>query len=159
MALGAIAHGCRALHVIPLFARRSATHFRVHTCAGWHPLTATLVDSFQPNSTNISTSEGRVAVVTGPNASGKSVYLEQVGIIVYLAHIGCFVPAQHAEIGLTDRIITRMVCDEGHDALFAKDLVQLSNILTSASPRSLVLIDEFGKVWCCSPVDDLGDWS
>ena len=87
-----------------------------------------------------------MAVVTGPNASGKSVYLQQVGLIVYLAHIGCFVPAQHAEVGLTDRILTRMVCDDGHDALFAKDLVQLSGILRAATPRSLVLIDEFGKV-------------
>jgi DNA mismatch repair ATPase MutS len=114
--------------------------------AGWHPLTATLVECFRPNCTTIGTNEGRVAVVTGPNCSGKSVYLEQVGIIVYLAHIGCFVPAAHAKVGLTDRIVTRMVCDEGHNALFAKDLVQLSNILKASTPRSLVLIDEFGKV-------------
>jgi DNA mismatch repair protein MSH5 len=117
-----------------------------YTGAGWHPLTATMVETFKPNSTHFEADKGRVAVVTGPNASGKSVYLEQVGIIVYLAHIGSFVPAQKAKVGLTDRIVTRMVCDEGHNALFAKDLVQLSSILKAATPRSLVLIDEFGKV-------------
>ena len=126
----------------------TCTHHWHHTArsAGWHPLTAALVDSFYPNSTSIGTSVGRISIVTGPNASGKSVYLEQVGIIVYLAHIGCFVPAQHARVGLTDRILMRMLADDGRDAMFARDLVQLGNILKAATSRSLLLIDEFGKV-------------
>ena len=114
---------------------------------GWHPLTAALVDEFQPNDAAIDADARRVAVISGPNGSGKSVYLQQVGLIVFLAHVGCFVPAAAATVGLTDRIATRIVCDEGHDASFAKDLVQLGRLVKGATPRSLLLIDEFGKVW------------
>jgi DNA mismatch repair protein MSH5 len=120
--------------------------------AGWHPLTASLVNSFRPNCTSISTDKGRVVVLTGPNCSGKSVYLEQVGIIVYLAHIGCFVPAQSARVGLVDRILTRMEYNRAQNPSFAKDLVQLSTILKASTSHSLLLIDEFGKV-CCWLID------
>jgi DNA mismatch repair ATPase MutS len=114
--------------------------------AGWHPLTASLVESFQPNDTTIDAVSGRVVVITGPNGSGKSIYLEQIGMIVFLAHIGCFVPAQEATVGLVDTISSRMAGDQGHSESFARDLVQLSRILKAATPRSLLLIDEFGKV-------------
>jgi DNA mismatch repair protein MSH5 len=117
-----------------------------HCPAGWHPLTASLVESFQPNDTSIDAEKGRVVVITGPNSSGKSVYLEQIGMIVFLAHIGCFVPAQEATVGLVDTIASRMAGDLGHSESFAGDLVQLSRILKAATARSLLLIDEFGKV-------------
>lgn len=107
------------------------------------------MDSFQPNNTTIGENAGRVAVVTGPNCSGKSVYLQQVALIVYLAHIGCFVPAESARVGLTDRILTRIVADDSLAGSFASDLVQLSVLLKSATPRTLLLIDEFGKVCTC----------
>ncbi|KAI1130465.1 muts domain V-domain-containing protein [Nemania abortiva] len=87
-------------------------------------------------------------VLTGPNHSGKSVYLKQVGIIVYLAHIGCFVPAEYARIGLTDRILTRIATRESvsrSESAFATDLRQVAFTMNFATRRSLIIIDEFGK--------------
>jgi DNA mismatch repair protein MSH5 len=96
-------------------------------------------DSLEPPST---------IVLTGPNHSGKSIYLKQVAIIVYLAHIGCFVPAEHAQIGLTDRILTRIATRESvarSESAFATDLRQVAFTMNFATRRSLIIIDEFGK--------------
>jgi DNA mismatch repair protein MSH5 len=87
-------------------------------------------------------------ILTGPNHSGKSVYLKQIAIIVYLAHIGCFVPAEYARIGITDRILTRIATRESvacAESAFATDLRQVAFAMNFATRRSLVLIDEFGK--------------
>lgn len=87
-------------------------------------------------------------LMTGPNYSGKSVYLKQVALIVYMAHIGSFVPAEAAEIGLTDKILTRIATRESvsrTQSAFTIDLQQISTALSLATPRSLLLIDEFGK--------------
>ncbi|XP_014674149.1 PREDICTED: mutS protein homolog 5-like [Priapulus caudatus] len=114
---------------------------------GRHPLQELCVPSFVPNDTS-STHQGRVKVLTGPNSSGKSVYLKQVGVIVFLAHIGSFVPAEGAKIGLVDRILSRIRTDESvsiHLSTFMIDLNQMALCLRSATERSLVLIDEFGK--------------
>ena len=87
-------------------------------------------------------------VMTGPNFSGKSVYLKQVAVIVYMAHIGCFVPANRAVIGLTDSILTRVSARETVTRIqsaFMVDLQQAALALTMTTRRSLVIIDEFGK--------------
>lgn len=87
-------------------------------------------------------------VLTGPNFSGKSVYLKQVALIVYMAHIGSFVPAEGACIGLTDKILTRISTRESVSKMqstFMIDLQQMSFALQMATCRSLLLIDEFGK--------------
>lgn len=87
-------------------------------------------------------------VLTGPNHSGKSVYLKQVALIVYLAHIGSFVPAEEATIGLTDRLLTRIATRESvsrNESAFAIDLRQAAFSINFSTPRSLILIDEFGK--------------
>lgn len=115
-------------------------------CVGWHPLAAAVVDSFHPNDLTMSDSENRILVVTGANGSGKSIFLQQVGIIVYLAHIGCFVPAESAEIGLVDAIFSRTNSDAERIETFAHDLTHLGTIMQNASERSLVLMDELGKV-------------
>lgn len=89
-----------------------------------------------------------VMVVTGPNHSGKSVYLKQVALIVYLAHIGSFVPADQACLGLTDRILTRIATRESvsrNQSAFAIDLKQAAFSINFATRRSLILVDEFGK--------------
>lgn len=90
----------------------------------------------------------KVHLLTGPNASGKSVYLKQVGLLAYMAHVGCFVPAVKAEIGVLDGIYSRLrTLDSvtGGMSSFAIDLRQMSGGLKQATGRSLILIDEFGK--------------
>ncbi|KAG9186743.1 hypothetical protein G6011_09851 [Alternaria panax] len=87
-------------------------------------------------------------VLTGPNYSGKSVYLKQVALIVYMAHIGSFVPADSAKIGLTDKILSRVTTRETVSRVqsaFMIDLQQISLALSLATRRSLLIIDEFGK--------------
>ena len=87
-------------------------------------------------------------ILTGPNYSGKSVYVKQVALIVYLAHIGSFVPAESATIGMTDKILTRISTRESVGRIqsaFMIDLQQVSLALSSATNRSLLVIDEFGK--------------
>lgn len=87
-------------------------------------------------------------MMTGPNYSGKSVYLRQVALIVYMAHVGCFVPADRATVGLTDKILTRIATRETvsrFQSAFMIDLQQVALAMTLATYRSLVIIDEFGK--------------
>lgn len=87
-------------------------------------------------------------MMTGPNYSGKSVYLKQIALIVYMAQIGSFVPADSARIGLTDKILTRISTQESvsrDQSAFMIDLQQICMALTHSTPRSLLIIDEFGK--------------
>ena len=87
-------------------------------------------------------------IMTGPNYAGKSVYLKQIALIIYMAHVGCFVPAEQATIGLTDKILTRIATREtvSHfQSAFMIDLQQVALAVTLATHRSLVIIDEFGK--------------
>ncbi|KAG6047789.1 hypothetical protein E4U17_007376 [Claviceps sp. LM77 group G4] len=126
----------------------------IHIENGRHPLQELTVPSFIPNHCNLygepewnnSQSSGRCMIVTGPNSSGKSIYLKQVALIVYLAHIGSYVPAEMAVIGITDRILARITTPEGtdgQDSAFATDLKQLHYAITNMTSRSLLIIDEF----------------
>ncbi|KAJ3350041.1 MutS protein msh5 [Allomyces javanicus] len=94
----------------------------------------------------------RLALLTGPNSSGKSVYLKMVGVVVYLAHLGSYVPAASgAQVPLTDKILTRVAARESVSRMgsaFMIDLQQISHAVRQATSRSLVLIDEFGKGTC-----------
>jgi DNA mismatch repair protein MSH5 len=103
-------------------------------------------DKETPDSDGISAPS--MLMMTGPNYSGKSVFLKQTALIVYMAHVGCFVPATEATIGLTDKILTRIATREtvskGHST-FMTDLHQVALATTIATYRSLVIIDEFGK--------------
>lgn len=113
---------------------------------GRHILVEQSVPSFVPNDTSIP--EQTLSMVTGANSSGKSVYLISVGIIVFLAHIGCHVPARRATIGVTDKMLTRIVTREAIDkceSTFFIDLQNMSRCMTMCTPRSLMLVDEFGK--------------
>ncbi|CAH9118028.1 unnamed protein product [Cuscuta europaea] len=113
---------------------------------GRHLLQEMTVDTFIPNDTKIS-EEGRVNIITGPNYSGKSIYVKQVALIVFLSHIGSFVPAEAATVGLTDRIFcaTGSKFMTAEQSTFMIDLHQVGIMLRHATPHSLCLLDEFGK--------------
>ncbi|XP_077981938.1 mutS protein homolog 5-like [Glandiceps talaboti] len=115
---------------------------------GRHPLQELCVTPFVPNTTKSGGQAGKMKFLTGPNSSGKSVYMKQVGLIVFLAHIGSFVPSESAHIGMCDRICTRIHTRESVSvglSTFMIDINQMSVALRCASSRSLVLVDEFGK--------------
>ncbi|CAI9088360.1 OLC1v1022668C1 [Oldenlandia corymbosa var. corymbosa] len=113
---------------------------------GRHVLQEMTVDTFIPNDTKI-VDEGRVNIITGPNYSGKSIYIKQVALIVFLSHIGSFVPADAAIVGLTDRIFcaTGSKFMTAEQSTFMIDLHQVGIMLRHATSRSLCLLDEFGK--------------
>ncbi|KAF9106612.1 MutS protein msh5 [Mortierella sp. AM989] len=92
--------------------------------------------------------DNRVMILSGPNSSGKSIYLKQVALITYMAHIGSFVPAESAVVGLTDKILTRLQTRETVSSIqsaLMTDLQQVITALDMATKRSLVVLDEFGK--------------
>ncbi|XP_059194403.1 mutS protein homolog 5 isoform X1 [Centropristis striata] len=123
-------------------------HRKITVTQGRHPLLELCSPVFVANSFQSSESQGRVKVITGPNSSGKSIYLKQVGLIVFMALIGSNVPAKEAEIGLVDGIFTRMQSRESVSvglSTFMIDLNQMAQALNSSTGNSLVLIDEFGK--------------
>lgn len=111
---------------------------------GFNPLIQ--VKDYIPNSFTME--KNKVFVLTGPNFSGKSTLLVQIGIIVFLCHIGCFVPANRAQIGIVNSILTRIASLETvsrNQSTFMRDCVQMGKCINKLKPRSLVLIDEFGK--------------
>ncbi|XP_053769719.1 mutS protein homolog 5 isoform X2 [Desmodus rotundus] len=115
---------------------------------GRHPLMELCARTFVPNSAECGGDKGRVKVITGPNSSGKSIYLKQVGLITFLALVGSFVPAEEAEIGAVDAIFTRIRSCESISlglSTFMIDLNQVAKAVNNATEQSLVLIDEFGK--------------
>ncbi|KAL0851620.1 hypothetical protein ABMA28_007398 [Loxostege sticticalis] len=115
---------------------------------GRHPLHAAICDSFVPNDFESSQEAGLVKILTGPNSSGKSVYMKQIGLIVYLAHIGSFVPAESATIGVVAHIYTRIQsteCVAAHMSAFLIDLRQMALALQESTSNSLIIVDEFGK--------------
>ena len=116
---------------------------------GRHPVVEkTRVDiSFVPNDTVFANGDN-IQVITGPNMSGKSTYLRQVALIVLLAQIGSFVPADAAEIGIVDRIFTRIGAqDEIHagQSTFMVEMIETANILHNATDKSLLILDEIGR--------------
>jgi DNA mismatch repair protein MutS len=117
---------------------------------GRHPVVeaALLEDPFVPNDVRLGGEHARLAILTGPNMSGKSTYLRQTALIVLLAQMGSFVPADAATIGVVDRIFTRL--GGGDDisrgaSTFMVEMVETANILRHASERSLLLLDEVGR--------------
>ncbi len=117
---------------------------------GRHPvLDQNLVEEkFVPNDTTLDGENMRLAIVTGPNMAGKSTYIRQVALIVLMAQIGSFVPAASAEIGLVDRIFTRVGANDDlarGQSTFMVEMNETSNIVNNATERSLVILDEIGR--------------
>jgi DNA mismatch repair protein MutS len=117
---------------------------------GRHPVVErSLTDStFVPNDTYLSNKDTQLVILTGPNMAGKSTYLKQVAIIVLLAQMGSFVPADEATIGLVDRIFTRIGAREdlaSGQSTFMVEMVEMAAILNNATPRSLLILDEIGR--------------
>jgi DNA mismatch repair protein MutS len=122
----------------------------IHIVAGRHPVVeASQHDTpFVPNDTDISTADAQIVLLTGPNMAGKSTYLRQVALIVLMAQIGSFVPAEAARVGLVDRIFTRIGAQDDlatGQSTFMVEMVETANILHHATPRSLVILDEIGR--------------
>ncbi len=117
---------------------------------GRHPVVEQLGEEtiFVPNDCTLNSDGEQVLIITGPNMAGKSVYLRQVAVIVLLAQIGAYVPAESATIGLVDRIFTRVGAQDDiatGQSTFMVEMVETSYILAHATPRSLVILDEVGR--------------
>jgi len=117
---------------------------------GRHPVVERLIqgEEFVPNDTVLDNQSDQILIITGPNMAGKSTYLRQVGLIVLLAQMGSFVPAGEAQIGVVDRIFTRVGASDSlatGESTFLVEMNETANILHNATPRSLLLLDEIGR--------------
>ncbi|MBF0273222.1 MAG: DNA mismatch repair protein MutS [Magnetococcales bacterium] len=121
----------------------------IHIRNGRHPVVESLNPrEFTPNDTHLDADDKRVALITGPNMGGKSTFMRQTALITLMAHTGCFVPAEEARIGLTDRIFTRVgAADDlaGGQSTFMVEMTETAYILNHATTRSLVILDEIGR--------------
>jgi DNA mismatch repair protein MutS len=122
---------------------------RIRLVEGRHPvIEITSPEPFIPNDILVDCQENQILVVTGPNMGGKSTYLRQVALITILAQMGSFVPAKQAEIGVVDRIFTRIGAMDFltlGQSTFMVEMIETANILNNATPRSLILLDEIGR--------------
>ncbi|MCB0723969.1 MAG: DNA mismatch repair protein MutS [Ignavibacteriae bacterium] len=118
---------------------------------GRHPVIERLLtagEQYIANDTAIDTANNQILIITGPNMSGKSSYLRQVGLIVLLAQIGCFIPAKSASIGIVDKIFTRVGASDNiakGESTFLVEMHEAANILNNATSKSLILLDEIGR--------------
>jgi DNA mismatch repair protein MutS len=124
------------------------TEDRIHIVGGRHPVVERFSEKpFVPNDCRLDPTQ-RLIILTGPNMSGKSTYVRQNALITLMAHIGSFVPAERAEIGLVDRIFTRVGARDElatGQSTFMVEMTETANILNNATPRSLVILDEIGR--------------
>ncbi|MFY0698345.1 MAG: DNA mismatch repair protein MutS [Balneola sp.] len=118
---------------------------------GRHPVveeTLPMGEPFIPNDIELNNSDQQIMIITGPNMAGKSIILRQTGLIVLLAQVGSFVPAESASIGMVDKIFTRVGASDNlaaGESTFLVEMNEAANILNNATPRSLILLDEVGR--------------
>lgn len=117
---------------------------------GRHPVVEKVIpnDMFISNDTYLNDKKNRISIITGPNMAGKSTYMRQTALIVLMAQIGSFVPAQSADIGLVDRIFTRVGASDdlaSGQSTFMVEMTEVANILRNATGRSLLILDEIGR--------------
>lgn len=147
------------LDVLLSFARKSNKNGYVHPTInnngiisiknGRHPMVeSNMKDAFNPNDINMDMQSNRALIITGPNMAGKSTYMRQTAIIVLMAHIGCFVPADSANICIVDRIFTRVGASDNlasGQSTFMVEMSEMACILNSATEKSLLILDEIGR--------------
>ena len=117
---------------------------------GRHPVVERMMDSgrFVANDTLLEGRENRISIITGPNMAGKSTYMRQTALIVLMAQMGSFVPAEEADIGICDRIFTRVGASDdlaSGQSTFMVEMTEVANILRNATKNSLVILDEIGR--------------
>ena len=116
-----------------------------------HPVIETQLpigESYVPNDIYLDSEKQQIVIITGPNMAGKSALLRQTALVVLMAQMGCFVPAESARIGLVDKIFTRVGASDNislGESTFMVEMTEASNILNNVTPRSLVLFDELGR--------------
>ncbi len=118
--------------------------------SGRHPVVEQMLKGglFVENDTYLDTKNNCISIITGPNMAGKSTYMRQSALIVLMAQIGCFVPASSADIGIVDRIFTRVGASDdlaSGQSTFMVEMNEVSNILRNATPKSLLILDEIGR--------------
>ena len=123
---------------------------RINIIEGRHPVVEKVLDndSFITNDTYLDNDLNRVSIITGPNMAGKSTYMRQVALIVLMAQIGSFVPAKSADIGIVDRIFTRVGASDdlaSGQSTFMVEMSEVANILRNATANSLLILDEIGR--------------
>ncbi len=117
---------------------------------GRHPVVEKMIsnDMFIANDTYLDNNKNRISIITGPNMAGKSTYMRQTALIVLMAQIGSFVPAQKAKIGIVDRIFTRVGASDdlaSGQSTFMVEMTEVANILRNATANSLLILDEIGR--------------
>jgi DNA mismatch repair protein MutS len=123
----------------------------IEIIGGRHPVVESLLppgQGFIANDVKIGAPDFRIMILTGPNMAGKSTYLRQAALIVIMAQMGSFVPAESATIGVVDRIFTRIGAGDnlaGGESTFLVEMTEVANILRNATPRSLIILDEVGR--------------
>ncbi|MCM1087838.1 MAG: DNA mismatch repair protein MutS [Muribaculaceae bacterium] len=122
----------------------------IHIKGGRHPVVEKMIqnDMFIANDTYLDNKKHCIAVITGPNMAGKSTYMRQTALIVLLAQIGAFVPAEEADIGIVDRIFTRVGASDdlaSGQSTFMVEMNEVANILRNATSNSLLVLDEIGR--------------
>ena len=123
---------------------------RLKIQGGRHPVVEKMIpnDLFIRNDTGLDINENRIAIITGPNMAGKSTYMRQTALIVLLAQMGCYVPAEQADIGIVDRIFTRVGASDdlaSGQSTFMVEMSEVANILRNATVNSLLILDEIGR--------------
>lgn len=123
---------------------------KIYIKNGRHPVVEKMIGrgNFIPNDTELDQVENRILIITGPNMAGKSTYMRQVALIVIMAQMGCFVPADEAHIGIVDKIFSRIGASDdisSGQSTFMVEMSEVANILKNATPKSLIIFDEVGR--------------
>ena len=122
----------------------------IHIKNGRHPVVEQMIsnDMFVENDTYLDNEDNRISIITGPNMAGKSTYMRQTALIVLMAQVGSFVPAESARIGIVDRIFTRVGASDdlaSGQSTFMVEMTEVANILRNATRNSLLILDEIGR--------------